>query len=122
MDQPRPVRCLHSVVVVDRPRSFAIAFVAYSALRIALFSVPLVVIYWVSGNLIVSAVLAAVIGLALSAVLLGTQRTSLISVLRERTEARKRPSDESVEDGAAEATGAVGSTGQADSAAAKPSP
>lgn len=128
MDVPGSLRCLHSVVVVDRPRSFAIAFVAYSALRIALFAVPLVVIYQVSGNPILSAVLAAAIGLALSVVLLGRQRTSLVSVLRERTEARKRPSDEAAEDGAVEAsgpvdtTGAAGTTGQADSAAAKPRP
>lgn len=116
MDLPGPRRCLHSIVVVDRPRSFALVFVAYSAIRILLFAVPLLLIYGISGNLIASAVLAAAIGLALSVVLLGTQRTSLVSVLRERTEARKRPSDEAAEDGA------VDTTDQPDSAAAKPRP
>lgn len=101
--------------MVDRPRSFALTFVAYSALRLALFAVPLAGIYLLSGNPILSAVLAAAIGLGLSVALLGQQRSSVASRLREKVEARRRASDESVEDGVVDQSGST-------SAAARPKP
>lgn len=102
---------------MDRPRSFALAFVAYSALRILLFAVPLVVIYWLSANAVLSAVLAAVIGLALSIILLGGQRETFVSRLRQRAEGRRR-TDETAEDDAVEASGDQAAT----SAPARPKP
>jgi TctA family transporter len=97
----------------QRP-SLALAFVAFSALRIALFAVPLVVIYALSGNPILSAVLAAVIGFALSMILLDRQRGSVAEVLKERADTRRVISDETAEDEAVD--------GQNDSAAASPRP
>ena len=97
--------------------SFVPPFVAYSALRILLFAVPLVVIYALSGNPIVSAVLAAVIGFALSMILLGEQRGSVAQLLRQRAEPRRVVSDEAVEDEVVD-----GPAPQNDSAAANPRP
>lgn len=97
--------------------SLALPFVAYSALRILLFAVPLVVIYALSGNPIISAVLAAVIGFALSMILLGRQRGSVAQLLRQRAETRRVVSDETIEDEAVD-----GTSTQNDSAAASPKP
>ncbi len=96
----------------QRP-SFALAFVAYTALRLLLFLVPLDEIYALSGNPLVSAVLAAIIGFALSMILLDRQRGSVAQLLRHRAENRRVVSDETAED-------EVG--GQNDSAAASPRP
>ena len=102
--------------VMPGPRpSFALAFVAYTALRLLLFAVPLVVIYALSGNPLVSAVLAAVIGFALSMILLDRQRGSVAQLLRHRAEHRRIVSDETAEDG-------VAAGDQNDSAAASPRP
>lgn len=97
--------------------SFAPAFLGYSLLRILLFVVPLLVIWALSGNPVLSAVLAAVIGFALSMILLDRQRGSVAQLLRQRAETRKVVSDEAVEDEAVD-----DSTDQNDSAAANPRP
>ena len=88
--------------------------VAYSAFRLLLFAVPFMVIWALSDNPTLSAVLAAVIGLALSVILLDLQRNSLARLLSARAERRRPASDEAVEDGAVRA--------QTDSAAARPKP
>ena len=104
----------------QRP-SFALAFAAYTGLRLLLFLVPLGVIYALSGNPLVSAVLAAIIGFALSMILLDRQRGSVAQLLRHRAETRRIVSDETAEDTVAdEARNEVG--GQNDSAAASPRP
>jgi hypothetical protein len=97
--------------------SFALAFVAYTALRLLLFLVPLGVIYVLSGNALVSAVLAAIIGFALSWILLDRQRGAVAQLLRNRAENRRVVSDETAEDEIADEVG-----GQNDSAAASPRP
>jgi TctA family transporter len=97
--------------------SFALAFVAYTALRLLLFLVPLAVIYALSGNALVSAVLAAIIGFALSMILLDRQRGSVALMLRNRAESRRIVSDETAEDGLTDEVG-----DQNDSAAANPRP
>jgi hypothetical protein len=97
--------------------SFALAFVAFSVLRILLFAVPLVVIYALSGNPVLSAVLAAVIGFALSMILLDRQRGSVAQVLSQRAANRRVISDEAAEDDVV-----AGPEGQNDSAAASPKP
>ena len=97
--------------------SIAPAFIAYTALRLAVFLVPLVVIYALSRNAIVSAVLATIIGFALSMILLARQRASVAQQLQERTGTRRRVTDEAVEDEAVD-----GSGDQNDSAAASPRP
>lgn len=97
--------------------SFALAFVAYTALRLLLFLVPLGVIYALSGNILVSGVLAAIIGFALSMILLDRQRGSVAQLLRNRAESRRIVSDETAEDGIADEV-----DGQNDSAAASPRP
>ena len=103
--------------MAGRHNSFALAFVAYSALRLAVFVVPLVIIYALSGNAVLSAVLAAVIGFALSMILLVRQRGSVAERLQERSAGRRRISDEAAEDDVVESA-----QDQNDSAAAKPSP
>lgn len=103
--------------MAGRRNSFALAFVAYSALRLAVFVVPLVIIYALSGNAVLSAVLAAVIGFALSMILLVRQRGSVAERLQERSAGRRRISDEAIEDDVVD-----GAAGQNDSAAARPSP
>jgi hypothetical protein len=97
--------------------SFALAFVAFSALRILLFVVPLLVIYALSGNPVLSAVLAAVIGFALSMILLDRQRGSVAQLLTQRAATRRVVSDEAAEDDALDSA-----DGQNDSAAANPRP
>ena len=97
--------------------SFALAFVAYSALRLAVFVVPLLVIYALTRNAVLSAVLAAVIGFALSMILLVRQRGSVAERLQERSTSRRPISDEAVEDEVID-----GAQGQNDSAAASPKP
>ncbi len=88
--------------------------VAYSVFRLLLFAVPFLVILALSDNPTLSAVLAAVIGLALSVILLDFQRNSLARLLNDRVERRRPSTDEAVEDGALE--------DQTDSAAARPKP
>jgi hypothetical protein len=97
--------------------SIALAFVGYTALRLLVFAVPLVVIYALSGNPLLSAVLAAVIGFALSMILLSRQRGSMAERLADRSATRRVISDEAVEDEAVD-----GAEGQNDSAAASPRP
>lgn len=97
--------------------SFALAFVAYTALRLLLFLVPLGVIFALSGNILVSGVLAAIIGFALSWILLDRQRGAVAQLLRNRAENRRVVSDETAEDEVADEVG-----GQNDSAAASPRP
>ena len=97
--------------------SFALAFVAYTALRLLLFLVPLGVIFALSGNILVSGVLAAIIGFALSWILLDRQRGAVAQLLRNRAENRRVVSDETAEDSVADEVG-----GQNDSAAASPRP
>jgi hypothetical protein len=107
----------------QRP-SFALAVVAYSALRLLVFVVPLVVIYGLSRNALVSAVLAAVIGFALSMILLDRQRGWVAQYLRQRAQDRRVVSDETAEDRAMDGAPRTedGTPGQNDSAAASPKP
>lgn len=101
------------------PRStFATSFAAYSLLRLLVFVVPLVVIYALSRNAILSAVLAAVIGFALSWILLARQRASVAVGLAERSDSRRTVSDEAFEDEAIDDP----AEDQNDSAAASPKP
>jgi hypothetical protein len=103
----------------------ALAFVAYSLLRLALFVVPLVIIYALSMNPILSAVVAAVIGFALSMILLDRQRGSVAKLLGQRAAARRVVSDEAYEDDVIdEAAGEepAAPSGQNDSAAASANP
>jgi hypothetical protein len=97
--------------------SFALAFAVYTALRLLVFLVPLGVIYALSGNALVSAVLAAVIGFALSMILLDRQRGYVAQLLGNRAASRRIVSDETAEDGVIDEVG-----DQNDSAAANPSP
>ena len=95
-------------------RSPVKVLVAYSAFRLLLFAVPFLVIWALSDNPTLAAVLAAVIGLALSVILLDFQRNSLSRLLSERVERRRPSTDEAVEDDALRT--------QTDSAAASPKP
>lgn len=117
-----PVPTLVPVMAGNR-NSFALAFAAYTALRLLVFVVPLVVIYALSGNPILSAVIAAVIGFALSMILLVRQRSSMATGLAERSDSRRTISDEAIEDEAVdETTEDEAVDGQNDSAAASPRP
>jgi hypothetical protein len=98
--------------------SFAPAFLVYSLLRLAVFVVPLVVIYALSRNAILSAVLAAGIGFALSMILLARQRASVAQQLQDRSDTRRVLTDEAIEDEAVDEA----ADGQNDSAAASPRP
>ncbi|WP_375388444.1 DUF4229 domain-containing protein [uncultured Amnibacterium sp.] len=100
-----------------RRPSLPLAFAAYSALRLLVFVVPLLVVWGLSGNLAVAAVIAAVIGLALSFILLDRQRGVFASGLQQRAGTRRRITDETVEDELAEDAG-----DQSTSAAASPKP
>jgi hypothetical protein len=105
----------------------ALAFVAYSLLRLALFVVPLLIIYALSRNAILSAVVAAVIGFALSMILLDRQRGSVATLLGQRAAQRKVASDEAYEDDVIDADDEAGAaeprpSGQNDSAAASAKP
>ena len=103
--------------------SIALAFAGYTLLRLLVFVVPLAVIYALSGNAILSAVIAAVIGFALSMILLNRQRGSVAERLSDRTSTRRVISDEAIEDEADdEARAGAGTEGQNDSAAASPRP
>lgn len=73
-------------------------WIVYTAFRLVLFVVPFLVLWALSGNPTLSAVLAAVIGLALSVILLGVQRRTLARALGDRMEARRPSTDEAVED------------------------
>jgi TctA family transporter len=78
--------------------SLALSFVAYTALRLVFFVVPLLIIWGLSRNLAVSALFAAVIGFALSMILLDRQRRRFAGGLQERASTRRRITDETVED------------------------
>lgn len=109
-------------------RSSVRVLVVYSVARLLLFAVPFLVIWALSGNPVLSAVVAAVIGLALSVVLLDFQRRALARALGDRVDRRRPSSDEAAEDRALEAgiededeVPEEGAT-QNDSAAARPRP
>lgn len=87
---------------------------AYTVFRLLLFVVPFLVIWPLSGNPTLAAVIAAVIGLALSVVLLRFQREAVVRAMGQRAERRRPSSDEAREDDALD--------GQTDSAAARPKP
>lgn len=106
----------------DRRPTLALAFVAYSALRLLLFVVPLLVVWGLSGNLAVAAVIAAVIGLALSMILLDRQRGVFAKGLGERAATRRRVTDETAEDEVVEDGGPAASGDQKASAPASPKP
>jgi len=101
--------------------SIALAFVGYTVLRLLVFAVPLAVIYALSGNAILSAVIAAVIGFALSMILLNRQRGSVAERLSDRSATRRVVSDEAVEDEAVDEAESRPEA-QNDSAAASPRP
>ena len=107
-----------SVVPESRPRTLPV-LIAYTALRLLLFVVPFLAIWALSGNPTLSAVLAAVIGLSLSVVLLGGQRSAVGGLIAQRVERRRPTTDESVEDGALDAPPR---DAQMDSSAATPKP
>ncbi len=92
-------------------------WVTYSALRLLLFAVPLVVVYLLGGNIFIAAAAAAIIGVCLSVILLHRQRTEVAAELESwratRRANRREPTDEDVEDDAA---------GQNANAAASPKP
>ena len=102
--------------------SLALTFVAYTALRLAVFVVPLLIIYALTRNAVISAVLAAIIGFALSMILLVRQRTSVAERLQERSATRRPVSDEAIEDDVIDAAQGPSTAGQNDSAAASPKP
>ena len=104
-------------VMNDRRPTLALAFAAYSALRLLVFVVPLLVVWGLSGNLAVAAVFAAIIGLALSFILLDRQRGVFATMLQQRAATRRRVTDETVED---DLTGDAGD--QRASAPASPKP
>jgi hypothetical protein len=106
----------------DRRPSLALAFVAYSALRLLVFVVPLLIVWGLSGNLAVAAVIAAVIGFALSMILLDRQRGLLARGLGERAATRRRITDEAVEDEAVDDGAEAAAGDQKASAPASPKP
>jgi ABC-type bacteriocin/lantibiotic exporter with double-glycine peptidase domain len=85
--------------------SLALSFVAYTALRLVFFVVPLLIIWALGGNLLVAALFAAVIGFALSMILLDRQRRRFAGGLQERAASRRRITDETAEDGIADDSG-----------------
>lgn len=88
------------------PRTTPRPWLAYSLLRLAFFAGPLLLIWGLSRNLVISAVFAAVIGLCLSVVLLDSQRGA-VAVRLDRWAARRQPaSDEAAEDRAVDGDGA----------------
>lgn len=98
----------------DRTPSRRRPWVVYSVLRLVFFAVPLAVVWGLSGNLVLSAVVAAVIGLCLSLVLLDQQRGAVALRLERWAERRRPSSDEALEDRAVDA--------QSESAPARPKP
>ena len=88
-------------------------WVTYSALRLLFFVVPLVAVYLLGGNIIIAAVAAAAIGACLSVILLHRQRAELAGSLEARRLARQasrqEPTDEDVEDAAAQNASAAAS-------------
>lgn len=109
--------CLHSDPMTDAPASTWRTVLGYSVLRLLFFVAPLAVVYALSGNLLLSAVVAAAVGLALSIILLNRRRTAVSTVIATRVERRRPDSDEAIEDGDAPA-----GQGENDSAAASPKP
>ena len=85
------------------------AWVTYTGLRLLFFAVPLAAVYLLGGNLTLAAVVAAIIGLCLSVIFLGQQRTAAAGALEARSQRRPhRPADEDVEDGAIDGTAPSG--------------
>lgn len=105
---------LPTLPLVAEQRSPLRVLVVYSFVRLLLFAVPFAAIWALSGNPVLSAVVAAVIGLALSVVLLDFQRNALAGALGARAARRKPSSDEAAEDDAVD--------GQTDSSPASPRP
>lgn len=97
------------------PRTPSRPWLAYSVLRLLFFGVPLAIVWGLSGNLVLSAVVGAVIGLCLSVVLLDRQRGAVALRLERWAERRRPTSDEAVEDEAVDG-------GQSASAPARPRP
>lgn len=91
-------RCLHCRVVAKQRTPIALVWFVYTAFRLLLFVVPFLIIWPISGNPVLSAVLAAAIGLALSVILLDLQRAALARALGDRMEARRPSTDEAIED------------------------
>lgn len=87
------------------PASSARSWAVYTVLRLVFFAVPLLVIWGFSGDLTISAVLAAVIGLCLSVVLLDRQRGAVAVRLESWATRRRSRSDEAAEDLAADGEG-----------------
>ena len=101
------------------------AWVVYSLLRLLFFAAPLTVVWLVSGNVVLSAVVAAVIGLCLSVVLLDGQRGRVAVQVQSWAERRHPSSDEAVEDRAVDGAEdrAAADAGQTNaSAAPRPRP
>lgn len=91
-------RCLHCRIVARERTPIALVWFVYTAFRLLLFVVPFLILWPISGNPVLSAVLAAAIGLALSVILLDFQRGALARALGERVEARRPSTDEAIED------------------------
>lgn len=112
--------------MADQRTPTAGAFVVYTGLRLLCFAVPFLVIWALSGNPSLSAVVAAVVGLCVSFVLLDRQRGAVAGILDERLGRRASTSDESIEDraldGDAASAGPESDDAQTASAAARPKP
>jgi uncharacterized iron-regulated membrane protein len=87
--------------VVETKRRRAPAWVTFSALRLLFFAAPLGLIYALGGSLLVAAVFAAILGLCLSVIFLGKQRSEAVGTLRATgtvKQPRRASADESAED------------------------
>jgi hypothetical protein len=92
--------------------------VTFTGLRLLFFLVPLAVISALGGGIIVAAVFAAILGLCLSIIFLGRQRTEAVGTLRATT-VRRTPKRTSVDE---DAEDDLPSGDQNASAAASPKP
>lgn len=97
------------------------AWVTFTALRLLFFAVPLLVIWALGGGLIIASVFAAILGLCLSIIFLGRQRTEAVGTLRRTTE-RRTPKRASADEAAEDAPGGRPVGDQNASAAASPKP
>jgi uncharacterized protein (DUF58 family) len=106
-------------------RRSAPAWIVFTILRILAFAVPLVVAYALGANLVLAAVIAAIVGLCISVIFLSGQRRAFsgeLAALRVRPEPARAPDtgeDELAEDAAIDS--AAAQNGSA-SAAASPNP
>lgn len=99
------------MVSTDRPSRLA-PWLVYTGLRLLCFGVPLGVVYGLSGNLLLSAIIAAIVGVCLSVILLERWRHAVTEPMAARQSTVRR--DEDIEDEAVD--------GQNASAAANPKP